>query len=155
GEWPAGLAACVGAVAASHEYIRFNRCSILSSAPQAWGGCPPRRHLCVSGVSVKRANRPRQEAHPSTCRARASRCAVLEAAASRLVSSSSEGQEVMSTLQGDLTAAQRGGDYRPLSSLRISSWSIFCTLLLATYTMAARRRALAATSATGRPSSAI
>jgi hypothetical protein len=31
-----------------------------------------------------------------------------------------------------MTAGHRGGDYTPISSFPISSWSIFCTLLLTT-----------------------
>ena len=34
--------------------------------------------------------------------------------------------------RGAMTAGHRGGDYTPISSFPISSWSIFCTLLLAT-----------------------
>jgi hypothetical protein len=31
-----------------------------------------------------------------------------------------------------MTSGHRDGDYTPISSFLISSWSIFCTLLLAT-----------------------
>ena len=34
--------------------------------------------------------------------------------------------------RGAMTAGHRDGDYTPISSFPISSWSIFCTLLLAT-----------------------
>src|SRR5262249_3357792 len=43
-------------------------------------------------------------------------------------------------------------DYPTASSFLISSWSIFCTLLFATYTIATCILTFAATSATGRPS---
>src|SRR5262249_41284103 len=131
GESPAGLFSWSRGGAAQDRGTCFKRCTIPSSDSEHGDGYSARPHFSVAGASVKRASLSWQEAHPSTCCARRSRSAVVNASANRSVSVATVGQESTPWLRGRC-GGDRSSDHEPASSLWISSWSIFCTLLLAT-----------------------